>query len=509
MNVANYLAVNACRFPERTVIYQGDVPVHSYASLASEASRWAAYFTDELNLMPGDRVAIFLANSSAYIEVLWGAWYAGLVAVPINYKLSADEVNYIVEDSSSRVLITLNDEVANKLVNGVILSPVLPSSFVGKHAAFTHPLFCPPEAAAWIFYTSGTTGKPKGATLTHLNLATMSACYVANIETVTSESKLVHFAPMSHGSGLYMVPYLMAGGANIIPSYARFSGEHFISTLANHRHVSMFLAPTMVRRVIDYLAVHHPEFSPDHIDTITYGGGPMYAKDLNDALTVFGLRMVQIYGQGESPMSITYLAKHQHQSLAQLHNAKSDKGVPLLPVGQSHPQLEVTVQDKTGTCLPFGEEGEVCVRGDTVMRGYWNNPEANQATLSNGWLHTGDIGYIDSRGFLYLTDRLKDVIISGGTNIYPREVEEVLLQYPGIKEVSVVGQHDDAWGEVVIAFISCAETIDEDALDHFCLSKMARFKRPKAYHVVDDLPKNAYGKILKTKLRQLLDAKKY
>lgn len=504
MNVANYLAVNARQFPERTVIYEGEMPVHSYESLASAASRWATYFTDKLSLVPGDRVAIFLANSSAYIEVLCGAWYAGLVVVPINYKLSADEVRYIIEDSGCRVLITLNDEVANKVANlTVILPPVLPDGFIGK---FTHPLFCPSEMAAWIFYTSGTTGKPKGATLTHLNLAVMSACYVANIETVTAESKLVHFAPMSHGSGLYVVPYLMAGGANIIPSYARFSGEHFISTLANHQNVSMFLAPTMVRRVIDYLIVHQPEFRPDHIDTITYGGGPMYAKDLNDALMVFGLRMVQIYGQGESPMTITYLAKHQHQILAQFSNEESDNVPPLLPVGQSHPQLEVTVQDTAGTCLPVGKEGEICVRGDTVMSGYWNNPAANQATLSNGWLHTGDIGYIDSRGFLYLTDRLKDVIISGGTNIYPREVEEVLLQYPGIKEVSVVGQRDDAWGEVVIAFISCVEPIDTDALDLFCLSNMARFKRPKAYHVVDNLPKNAYGKILKTKLRSLLDA---
>lgn len=507
MNVANYLAVNASLFPERTVIYQEEVPVHSYASLASVASRWAAYFIDELSLMPGDRVAIFLANSSAYIEVLCGAWYAGLVVVPINYKLSAGEVGYIVQDSGCRALVTLSDEVANEVLNLAILPPVLPSAFLSTNAGIDRPLFLPSESAAWIFYTSGTTGNPKGATLTHLNLATMSACYVANIETVTAESKLVHFAPMSHGSGLYVVPYLMAGGAHVIPSTARFSGEHFVATLSPHRNVSMFLAPTMVRRVLDYLSANEPEFNPDHIDTITYGGGPMYAKDIHEALAVFGLRLVQIYGQGESPMTITYLNKQLHSELAQLGSSKHSSDMPLLPVGQSHPQLEVTIQNQAGVCLPFDVEGEVCVRGDVVMEGYWNKPMANQEALRDGWLHTGDIGHIDSRGFLYLTDRLKDVIISGGSNIYPREVEEVLLQYPGVKEVSVVGQRDDEWGEAVIAFISCGEAIDTEELDNFFLARMARFKRPKAYHIVDDLPKNAYGKILKTKLRLLLDDK--
>jgi len=303
------------------------------------------------------------------------------------------------------------------------------------------------------------------------------------------------------------VPYLMAGGANIIPASLKFTGENFVTTLANHARVSMFLAPTMIRRVLDYIAQNKPDFSADHIDTITYGGGPMYAKDLSEALTVFGLRLVQIYGQGESPMTITYLGKEQHRDLTPENLQARLEISPLLPVGQSHPQLEVTIQNHDDVCLPVGEEGEVCVRGDIVMNGYWENATANQETLRDGWLHTGDIGHLDKHGFLYLTDRLKDVIISGGTNIYPREVEEVLLQFPGVKEVSVVGQHDAEWGEVVVAFIASASSLEVTALDQFCLAKMARFKRPKAYHFVDELPKNAYGKILKTELRaQLITA---
>ena len=504
MNVANYLAVNACRFPSRTVIYHGDLPVHSYASLARVAQRWAAFFCHEAGLLPGDRVALFLPNSSAYIELLCGAWYAGLVVVPINYKLSVSEVSHIVEDSGSRIVFTEHDEVAQALSSSQILPPVLLAEEAVGASRDTFPIFRAAADPAWIFYTSGTTGKPKGATLSHLNLAAMSFSYVANIEQITADSKLVHFAPMSHGSGLYVVPYLMAGGANIIPASLKFTGENFVTTLANHARVSMFLAPTMIRRVLDYIAQNKPDFSADHIDTITYGGGPMYAKDLSEALTVFGLRLVQIYGQGESPMTITYLGKEQHRDLTPENLQARLEISPLLPVGQSHPQLEVTIQNHDDVCLPVGEEGEVCVRGDIVMNGYWENATANQETLRDGWLHTGDIGHLDKHGFLYLTDRLKDVIISGGTNIYPREVEEVLLQFPGVKEVSVVGQHDAEWGEVVVAFIASASSLEVTALDQFCLAKMARFKRPKAYHFVDELPKNAYGKILKTELRAQL-----
>ena len=224
----------------------------------------------------------------------------------------------------------------------------------------------------------------------------------------------------------------------------------------------------------------------------------MYADDLRNALAVMGNRFAQIYGQGESPMTITALSR------AQLADRDHPRWAErMVSVGVAQSLVEVRVVDATGQPLPTGETGEVVVRGDTVMPGYWNNPTATAQTLRDGWLYTGDMGALDADGFLTLKDRSKDVIISGGSNIYPREVEEVLLLHPQVREVAVVGQRDAEWGEVVVAFLVAEEggAVPEAELDALCLEHIARFKRPKEYRWVEALPKNAYGKVLKTELR--------
>lgn len=501
MNVANYLEINSEKFPERTAVQMGHSAVHTYASLDEKAKRLGAFLQKQKGLQPGERIALFLPNSFEYIELLCGIWYAGLVAVPINHKLTASEVQYILSDSGTQVVFTNRSDVADLLEGVETLSPAVPDRELQD--ALERHCFRDSRDPAWIFYTSGTTGKPKGATLTHLNLASMANGYLIGIEPVSEFHKLVHFAPMSHGSGLYLVPFLMAGGANLIPDPVKFTPENFVATVNAHERISMFLAPTMVRRVLDYLAANNQPLAVENIATITYGGGPMYAKDLNEALDVFGYRLAQIYGQGESPMTITYLGREQHRTLKEKIAKIDEESMPLLPVGQSHPQLEVAIRGEQGNFLPAGQDGEVCVRGDIVMKGYWGKEKASRHALADGWLHTGDVGHLDENGFLYLTDRLKDVIISGGTNIYPREVEEVLLKFTGVREVSVVGRRDADWGEVVVAFVVASREVSEGDLDCFCVNNMARFKRPKEYVFMEDLPKNAYGKILKTELRKL------
>jgi long-chain acyl-CoA synthetase len=267
--------------------------------------------------------------------------------------------------------------------------------------------------------------------------------------------------------------------------------------------LSTFAAPTIVNRLVDYAQAQHlsPTDAAASFKTVVYGGAPMYVADIQRALRVMGPLFVQIYGQGETPMVATALSR------AHIANATHPRHAERLgSVGVAQTSVQVRVCDAQGHDLPVGETGEILVRGDTVMAGYWRNPEATATTLREGWLWTGDMGAFDADGFLTLKDRSKDLLISGGSNIYPREVEEVLLTAPGVAEVAVVGGPDPEWGEVVVAFVvaQSGHSVSEAALDAHCLERIARFKRPKVYHFVDALPKNNYGKVLKTELRARL-----
>ena len=261
----------------------------------------------------------------------------------------------------------------------------------------------------------------------------------------------------------------------------------------------MFAAPTMLTRLVHAPAVAAADLA--NLRTIFYGGGPMYVADLERALSLFGPRLYQLYGQGESPMTITGLSQHVHSDAAhpRWRERLGSCGVPRTGV-------LVKVVDDDDRELPAGEVGEVLTKSDCVMQGYWGNPEATAETLRGGWLHTGDLGSFDEDGFLTLRDRSKDMIISGGSNIYPREIEEVLLRHPDLVEVSVVGRPHREWGEEVVAFVVTrpGAGVAADVLDRLCLAHIARFKRPRHYRFVDALPKNNYGKVLKTELRREL-----
>jgi long-chain acyl-CoA synthetase len=352
---------------------------------------------------------------------------------------------------------------------------------------------------AWLFYTSGTTGKPKGVQITHGMLAATSACYPIDVDPVTPSDAALYAAPMSHGAGIYAPIHVRMGAGHIVPPSGGFDADEVLDLSAGHGATSMFMAPTMIRRLTD--AAKAAGRKGDGIKTIVYGGGPMYRADIEEAVDWFGPKFVQIYGQGECPMCITALSRAD----------VADRAHPrwrarLASVGRAQSLVEVAIGDAAGRPCPPGEIGEIMVRGAPVMPGYWQNPEATAGTLKDGWLMTGDMGHLDEDGYLTLADRSKDVIISGGTNIYPREIEEVLLTHPCVHEVSVVGRPSPEWGEDVVAFVVAApgHDVDPDALDAHCLSRIARFKRPKAYIALPDLPKNNYGKVLKTDLRRRL-----
>jgi acyl-CoA synthetase (AMP-forming)/AMP-acid ligase II len=357
-----------------------------------------------------------------------------------------------------------------------------------------------PTDPAWLFYTSGTTGRPKGATLSHRNLLAMTLNYYADVDRPVSGSSMVHAAPISHGSGLWNFPMLARGVVQVFPESGHYDVPETVELMNRWPDCSIFLAPTMVKRLVEHNAVG--DLRPGALRLITYGGAPMYVSDLKRAMATLGDRaLCQLYGQGESPMTITHLSREMHA--AKDHPRWEQR---LASAGVADTCVEVRVVDEAGKRVAVGDVGEIVVKGDTVMSGYWNNPDATAKSLREGWLWTGDVGAFDEDGFLTLKDRSKDMIISGGSNIYPREIEDVLNQHPEVAECSVVGRPHPEWGEEVVAFVVARQGSKLSAadLDKLCLDNIARFKRPKDYKFIDSLPKNNYGKILKTELRSKL-----
>jgi acyl-CoA synthetase (AMP-forming)/AMP-acid ligase II len=304
---------------------------------------------------------------------------------------------------------------------------------------------------------------------------------------------------MSHGSGFYGLPHVAKAAANVVPTSGGFDPAEIVALLGHHRGVGLFLAPTMLVRLMNSPALAGIKLG--NLKSIYYGGGPAYVADIERAIDLFGPRLIQVYAQGECPMTVSYLSKAEH--LNREHPRWRDR---IGSTGIARTGVELRIVDEDDRPLPTGEAGEVCVRSEVVMAGYHGKPEATASALKGGWLHTGDVGCLDEEGFLTLKDRTKDMIISGGTNIYPREIEEVLLRHPAVLEVAVVGRPHPEWGEEVVAFVVArpGESVSGQALDALCLDNIARFKRPKDYFAVEALPKNNYGKVLKRELRERL-----
>src|ERR1700746_2448018 len=497
MNLALWLERAGTSHGDRPALGLGSRVIRRYGEVAGRAAKLAASLRQRFFLQPGERVAIATKNCPDYVELMFGIWHAGLAAVPANAKLHGRELGYILEHSGARVCFAsseLADEIATHAPSTLEhLITVGSAKYGALFTADPIPSWpCGGDELAWLFYTSGTTGRPKGAMLTHRVLAAASYAYVGEVDPTAPGDVLLHAAPMSHGSGLYMMAHIARLGVHVIPESSSFDAQEVLGLFDAWPCSSMFAAPTMVKRLVECQS----QCNPDHIRTIIWGGAPMYVADARSAIDRFGPRFAQIYGQGESPMTITTLSK---QEIADRDHPRWAER--LGSAGRPFGCLEVMIADSDDRALPTGETGEILCRGDVVMPGYWANPEASAATLRGGWLHTGDIGAFDAEGYLTLKDRPKGVIISGGSNIYPREVEEILLEHASVREVSVIGRPDPEWGEVVVAYV--VGDADRGELDALCLNGIARFKRPKDYVFVSALPKNNYGKILKTELREL------
>jgi fatty-acyl-CoA synthase len=487
VNLFALLDQAAARFGDRGAVYRGEHQLLTWAQLRDRALRLAGSLR---GLGPGARVAVASENSPEIIELMFGVWAADCVYLPVNYKLHPREMQQILDDAGAAVVFA-SPKIATDLtpVTETPLEVIGSQAYQARVAAEpVRPPSTEPAELAWLFYTSGTTGRSKGAMLSHRNLMAMTVAHLADFDSPDEDSSLVHGAPMSHGSGLYIPPYVLRGARQVIPASSAFEPEEFLDLCDRHPGCSAFLAPTMVARLVQ---TGRP--CPRNLRTIVYGGGPMYVDSLKKAMAAFGPVFVQLYGQGEAPMTITGLRRSDHVGA---------DDATLGSVGYARSGVDVAVLRNDGSKACIGEIGEIVCRGDVVMSGYWRNPEATAATLQHGWLHTGDMGSFDERGFLTLRDRSKDVVISGGSNIYPREVEEALLEHPDVVEAGVVGARDEEWGEIVVAFIVGEAKPAE--LDAHLLDRIARFKRPKRYEYIDELPKNSYGKVLKRSLRERL-----
>lgn len=509
MNVGTLFTKAARTFPERPAIVYGDYELN-YREANARINQLANALRS-LEIKKGSNVAILLHNCPEFIETLFACFKAGIGTVPINFRLHPKECAFII-DNSEAAAVVLGEDFRDSLYalrkemprvkHFICISEPLEGMIPYAELLQGRPTSFPDEEVerddlAWLFYTSGTTGKPKGAMLTHHVIMMMTMNFYADMSPLGPEDVVLHAAPLSHGSGLYGVPNVGKGAANVILRSKAFEPKIVFETIQRRRVTNMFMAPAMIKRLIT--APEFDRYDLRSMKCIHYGGAPIYEEDLKDAVRKWGQVFVQLFGQAESPMTISYLRKEEH-----LLQGTEEQMKRLTSAGIPRTDVEVKIFDLHDREVPPGEMGEIVVRGEVVMKGYWRNPEATAETLRGGWLHTGDLGIMDEKGYVFILDRAKDMIISGGENIYSREIEDVIIKHPAVYEVAVIGVPDEKWGEAIKAIVSLRpgqKAAAEEIID-FCKQHLASYKKPKSVDFIEAIPKNSYGKILKRELRE-------
>jgi long-chain acyl-CoA synthetase len=500
------LLTNAARrHPERPAVTWGERRL-DYATFDRRTDALAAALV-ELGAAPGARVAMSMRNRPEMLEAMFATFKAGCCLVPLNSRFTSQEVAYHVEDAGAIAVLTEADgaEVVAEAIDRAQVQLIVAGGdstpdgahahddLVAAHDGRTVAAVADRDDLAWLFYTSGTTGQPKGAMLTHGNLAFVTASWLADLTPVTEHDVTLHAAPLSHGAGFHALAATARAAHQVIPAGTRFDPEAILGLCASEGVTNTWLVPTQIVMLLDHLGDADPGL-PD-LRTVVYGGAPFAPADLQRALEVFGPVFVQLFGQGETPMTATAMPASDHADAV-----AGDRPARLASAGYARPGMDVRVFDADDAELPVGKVGEVCVRGPAVMAGYWRRPEETAVALRDGWLHTGDLGRFDAHGYLYLLDRAKDLIITGGSNVYAVEVEAALVAHPLVHEAAVIGVVDRTWGEVVVAVIVGDPDAEPSLIEH-CHHTLARYKQPRRYEFVDELPRNAYGKVLKRALR--------
>jgi len=502
-NLSCLLFNTARRLPDVNGVVHGELS-RSWGEIA-ERTRAAAAALVARGIKPGDRVLVHARNSADYIEVMFACWMVGAVFVPTNFRLTPSEVAFLAEFSGACLHIFGREFAAHAEAarNPACQGQIWMEEW-DELACYPHQMQLPAEVdrddGCWFFFTSGTTGRPKASVLTHGQMAFVINNHLADLMPgMTEQDASIVVAPLSHGAGVHLLSQVARGVVSVLPPTERFDADEVWGLIERYHVSNMFTVPTIVNLLCRHEAVD--KYDHSSLRYVIYAGAPMYRADQIHALTKLGKVLVQYFGLGEVTGNITVLPPY-------LHTADDDPSYPIGSCGFPRTGMEIAIIDPAGKILAPYETGDICVRGQAVFAGYYNNPDATEKAFADGWFHTGDLGHLDDQGFLYITGRASDMYISGGSNVYPREIEEALLTLPAIAEACVLGVPDLQWGEVGVAVLVLeqgASITDAEVKAHLD-GKIARYKFPARVVVWESLPKSGYGKVVKRDVKELLQA---
>jgi acyl-CoA synthetase (AMP-forming)/AMP-acid ligase II len=481
--IAEMLRWRARRHPSLEAVWF-DGKSCTFAEFDDSTSQLAAGLLDKLGLAPGDRVGILDKNSAAYFELFFALDKAGLVAAPLNWRLTPHEIKQIVDDVKPKLIVTGAEFKGHGTAAGM---PTM--TFADLPRGGDDPRRDTDGAVSAQFCTSGTTGLPKGAMLTGWNLLNVGSCGALESPEMREGGRALVCLPLFHIGGTIWAIWAMQTGSTVVIVRDPLP-DVLLKTMVEQRIESALLVPTLMLLMTELPASRTADFSA--LKLISYGTAPISPGLLRRSIETFKCRFLQVYGLTETTGPFTALSHEEHV------------GERLLSCGRPMLGSRVRIVDSDGKDLPPYEVGEILYQGENLMAGYWARKEATAQAIRDGWFHTGDAGYVDEEGYIFLKDRIKDMIISGGENVYPAEVEAVLTGHPEILECAVIGVPDAKWGETVKAVVVRRQGtgLSEAALIAWSRDKLAGFKRPSSVDFIDALPRNAAGKLLKRTLRE-------
>ncbi|AGL00063.1 long-chain-fatty-acid--CoA ligase [Desulfoscipio gibsoniae] len=514
MIIGDLLDRNARRYPKKTAVFFRETR-YTFGELKNRVCRLSNAFW-EMGIRKGDRVALLLENCHQYLELYLAVTSKGAIAVPLNYRQAGRELTYIINDAQVKAVVSCKAylpvlNAIEKDLQGVKYYISIDGGekvldyeqlITAASAAEKAPVTVSDSDVAYLMYTSGTTGYPKGVILTHKNIIMTSMNLSWSYHYIEPDDVTINFAPLFHsGQASISMCHFYSGATNIIME--KFNPQSILETIQKEKVTNFWAAPTMINMLIKY-----PEFARYDLSSlrqIAYSGAPMPVPLLKECLALIGPKFIQMYGLTEAGPHLTSLAQEDHVA-----EGPPEKVRRLGSVGKEVLNTQVRVVNERGEDVAPGEVGEIIGKGDNIMQGYWNLPKATAEALRDGWLYTGDLATVDEDGYIYIVDCKKDMIISGGENIYPKELENVIYEHPAVLEAAVIGLPDTHWGELVMALIVLkqGQQVTEEEIIEYCKKNLASYKKPKRVKFIDELPKNPSGKVLKTVLRQKFGEKK-